>query len=114
MPAKLISYSKGADTDKSLQDLVAYCTTKTIKDNKNTCNIGLDWSFYLQFYNQQMRGDDNFMFKKTRRKCRDTNMVALSIDYLTGKRGGSSRIFTVFNKRVQHKKRKNTKKNVQY
>ncbi len=90
------------------------CTTKTIKDKTNKCNIGLDWTFYLDFYNQQMRGDDNFMFKKTRKKCRETNMVALSIDYLTGKRGGSSRIFTVFNKRVQHKKRKNTKKNVQY
>ncbi len=35
MPAKLISYSKGVDIDKSLQDLVAYCARVSNPANQN-------------------------------------------------------------------------------
>jgi len=60
------------------------CTVERIKsDDKCKAN----WDLYFNFYNQQMRGqDDTFsgMFRKKtpRMRCRDTNMLALAIYHI--------------------------------
>ncbi len=117
------------------------CTVSDIKAGRDPCNH-LNWNLYLNFYGNKMRGENDTVWGRTfghpvtKQHCKDTTVIAmalyemvyfndpgntLSLELFISQRvlgGGKrktkklSRILPVFHKRIQHKKRKYSQKNI--
>jgi broad specificity phosphatase PhoE len=107
------------------------CTIDDIVRNRYPCD--LNWELYLSFYGGKMRGETDTVWGRTfsrkviKQHCENTTVIAMAIyeinhktyesldrfirdRALGGGRKTSSRIFPVFHKRVQYKKRKYSQK----
>jgi broad specificity phosphatase PhoE len=96
------------------------CTTIKGKDgiystkNNPLCNQNVDWEFYLDFYNNKVRGENNSasnyfksFFQSTQEsptQCRTTNMIAEIFNYLKPQRpiGGKKTKKRKYTKKLKH------------
>ncbi len=66
------------------------CTTDKIKEKKDVKCKDSEWDFYLRFYDQQVRSQNDNLYgmvfgkKSNRRQCRTTTMIAMAIEYIEG------------------------------
>ena len=74
--------------NKKAQENYPKCTAERIfandKNDKRCSNM--DWTFYLTFYGQNMRG----AYGSDRMRCRDTNMLAMAIYWLSFRPNGTA------------------------
>jgi broad specificity phosphatase PhoE len=73
---------------KSARENYPKCTIDAIRSGVPGCSsidgVPLDWTFYLQFYGDQIRSQ-MLMSSSGRRYCRDTTMISTAIDYILNK-----------------------------
>ena len=66
------------------------CTADKIREQKDVKCKDSDWNFYLRFYDQQVRSQNDNLYgmifgkKSNRRHCRTTTMIAMAIEYIEG------------------------------
>jgi len=62
-------------------------TTDSDRQGCNIDGIPLSWKLYLDFYGNQIRGDDYLTSKRTsiaKQQCRNTNMISMAVFFING------------------------------